>query len=416
MRRELAREWRFFARDRQAIAAVIAAAVLAMLAVALGLKDTAEQRASIAALQASTAADLEHTLADQPDPGIAAYYSFRLVFDPPGALAFAARGVRDELPWKHRIRLLALEGQIYENDPGNPELGQVGRFDYAFLVTVLAPLLVILLLHDIVAGERRQNRFDLLTVTAGSIGRWLRWRTGVRLTALALALVTPFVVAAVAASAPATKTASLALATLLYVVAWGLVVVWVARRVGSAATTAATLLAIWTVLVLVIPLSAAGVAEQRISVPQGGEILLLQREVVNRAWDLPKADTMKVFAESNPEWAGHEPAEEGFDWGWYYAFQHVGDESVAALSTALRQGVRERDEFMGKAALLSPPLLVDRLFARAAETDIAAFQRYEACVREFHTDLRLAHYPMIYGVQDYDVERLLEIENTRACL
>ena len=34
---------------------------------------------------------------------------------------------------KHRIRALALEGQIYERDTGNPVLALTGRFDFAFL-------------------------------------------------------------------------------------------------------------------------------------------------------------------------------------------------------------------------------------------------------------------------------------------
>ena len=67
---------------------------------------------------------------------------------PPSALAFAARGVRDDLPWKHRIRMLALEGQIYETDAGNPELSRIGKLDFAFVAAFLLPLLLILLLHD----------------------------------------------------------------------------------------------------------------------------------------------------------------------------------------------------------------------------------------------------------------------------
>lgn len=38
-------------------------------------------------------------------------------------------GQRDVQPWKHRIRLLALESQIYERDVGNPSIALVGRFD-----------------------------------------------------------------------------------------------------------------------------------------------------------------------------------------------------------------------------------------------------------------------------------------------
>ena len=415
MRRELAREGWFFLRDRQAMATVIAAALLATLAVGLGLKDIALQNEEIASLRTSTLADLKNTLSDQPDPGSAAYYGFRLVYDPPGELAFAARGVRDQLPWKHRLRILALEGQIYENDTGNPELGQIGRIDFAFLISVLAPLFVILMLHDVVDSERRQNRLDLLAATAADAGRLVRWRAVVRTVALAVALLLPFVVAAFWSGANPIDVLSLSALGFLYLAGWAAVVTWTAGRLGSAATSAAVLLGLWTTLVLVVPLTAGAIAERSIAVPQGGEILLQQRETVNRAWDLPEEVTMEAFVATHPEWADYTATGDGFDWKWYYAFQQVGDQSVAEMSAALRDGVRKRDEFMQKVSYLSPPLLVDRVFARVAGTDIAAFQRYDACVRDFHADLRKAHYPMLFGAEAFDLAALLALENTREC-
>ena len=124
---------------------------------------------------------------------------------------------------------------------------------------------------------------------------------------------------------------------------------------------------------------------------------------------------MDAFVDSHPEWAEHAAVGDGFDWKWYYAFQQLGDESVAGLSTALREGVRKRDDVMRKVAWISPPLLVDRVFARAARTDIAAFQRYDACARDFHEELRRAHYPMLFGAASYDLEVLNSFEAVRDC-
>lgn len=416
MQREVARELWFFLRDRQAVATVVAGALLAVLAIGMGLRDVMLQQEEIRALRSSTLADLEATLPAQPDPGSASYYGFRLVYAPPSELAFAARGVRDDLPWKHRIRLLALEGQIYENDAGNPELGQAGRIDFAFLISVFAPLLVILMLHDLVGSERRANRYDLLATTAGSAKSLVRLRATVRLLALAIALLLPFLIAAIWSGANVADINKLALATLIYILSWGAAVVWIARRVESSATGATILLGLWLTLVLVVPLSAGAIAERSIGIPQGGEILLQQREIVNRAWDLPEEETMKAFVASHPEWSDHATLGEGFDWKWYYAFQQLGDESVADLSTAFRTGVRQRDDVMRRASWIAPPLLVDRLFTRLARTDIEAFQRYESCARKFHEDLRQAHYPMLFGTEPFDPRVLLSYEAARECV
>ena len=415
MRSSLAREWWFLRRDRQAVATIVAAFFLAAVAVGMGLRDVALQEEEITALNESTRTDLQVTLADQPDAGSAAYYAFRLAYDPPSELAFAAKGVRDDLPWKHRVRILALEGQIYETDAANPELGQVGRFDYAFLISVLAPLLVILLMHDVIDGERRGNRLDLLEATAGNAGALFSLRSVLRTAVLGAALLVPFVVAAAWSGGALIDIVLLAAVTLGYLLFWTAVSLWVARRLHAGATTAAALLGVWALTVLAIPLTAAALAERWVDVPEGGEILLAQRETVNRAWDLPKSATMDAFVASHPEWEDFADIPTPFEWQWYYAFQQIGDESVADISAALRDGVRQRDRVMQRASLISPPLFVDRFFTRRARTDIRAFQAYDACVRDFHESLRKAHYPMLFGVETYDAKALLELESSRNC-
>ncbi|MEL7312754.1 MAG: DUF3526 domain-containing protein [Pseudomonadota bacterium] len=415
MLHDLKREWWFFCRDRQAVATIVTAAILAVGVVWLGLADVAAQRDEIAFLSATTQSELETALAHQGDAGSAAYYGFRMALAPPNELTFAARGVREELPWKHRLRILALEGQIYESDAGNPELEQTGRIDFAFLISVLAPLLVILLLHDVVDGERRHKRLDLLTATAGVASSWASRRVLIRTAMLSLALVLPLMFAALLTGAAPDDVIQLSLISAAYVTAWGYVVLFVAHRIESAATVATTLLCIWVTLTLLIPLGGATYAERQYPVPEGGQILLQQRETVNDAWDLPHTQTMNAFAASHPEWQAHTKLDDGFDWKWYYAFQQLGDESVADLSRELRDGVRARDQVMAKVAWLSPPLFVERRFSRLARTDITAFQNYESCARDYHAYLRHAQYPMLFGVEQFDLDKLLALESVRYC-
>jgi len=137
-----------------------------------------------------------------------------------------------------------------------------------------------------------------------------------------------------------------------------------------------------------VPVGGKLLVEQTITVPNGGEILLHQRETVNGAWDLPKEATMQPFFETHPQWVSSPKVSRPFEWKWYYAFQQVGDQSVEALSNQLRTGIAQRDEAMKLVALASPPLLTKRLLSRAADTNIHAFQRYDRCVRDFHLMLR----------------------------
>lgn len=54
--------------------------------------------------------------------------------------------------------MLVLEGQIHEANRRNANFGLIGRFDLAFLAATVAPLLLILPLHDLRSGERVAGR------------------------------------------------------------------------------------------------------------------------------------------------------------------------------------------------------------------------------------------------------------------
>ena len=145
----LLRETRFLLRDRGAVLWIALALLLSAAATGFGIAEVRDQRATIAMLLEEDARERKSALAGQEDWGGAAYAAFHLTYAPPSDLAFAALGQRDTAPWLHRVRILALEGQIHEADTRNADFGLIGRFDFAFMAATLAPLLLILLLHDL---------------------------------------------------------------------------------------------------------------------------------------------------------------------------------------------------------------------------------------------------------------------------
>ena len=161
----LRREAKLMRRDRAVITWVLVVFVLAVYAVWAGMAEVKLQRESIAWLQEQDSIARDQALQKQSDYGGVAYYSFHLTYDAPSYLAFAAMGLRDETAWKHRIRMLALEGQIYERDAGNPVFALVGRLDFAFLMAVIWPLVLIMLMHDLKSSERIAGRYNLLVST-----------------------------------------------------------------------------------------------------------------------------------------------------------------------------------------------------------------------------------------------------------
>ncbi|MEM9501386.1 MAG: DUF3526 domain-containing protein [Pseudomonadota bacterium] len=405
----LSRELSFLAKDRGALFWLALAFVLSAVAVSFGIGEVREQRATIATLIEEDAADRANALESHEDWGSAGYYAFHLTYAPPSDFAFAAMGQRDSTPWKHRVRMLALEGQIHEADTRNADFGLVGRFDFAFLAASIAPLLLILLLYDLRASERIARRHDLLVATAGSsLQLWLP-RALVRVTALALLLLIPLWGAALLERTSASVIVQASAIVVSALLVWWLIVELASRIDASPSVLLTSLIGVWLALAIVVPAISKAVIEANNPVPDGGEILLLQRETVNDAWDLPKEATMEPFIEEHPEWSEYATIEEGFEWKWYYAFQQVGDQKAAPLVQQYREARLSRDAQAGIAALLSPTSLVERAFERLAGTDAGSMIAYEDQVRDFHAKLKAFHYPLMFPDEDYDPSLLLKL-------
>lgn len=398
----LMRETGFLLRDRAALVWLALALVLSVAAVGFGIAEVREQRATLATLLEGDAADRANAIAGQSDWGGAAYNAFHLTYAPPSAFAFAAMGQRDASPWVHRVRMLALEGQIHEADTRNADFGLVGRFDFAFLAASVAPLLLILLLYDLRSGERVAGRHDLLLATAGAGRRvWLP-RAAVRLGGLALALLVPFWAGAAIEGAPLASVLQASALVLLALLMWAAITEIAGRAASSPATILTALVGVWLALALLLPALARAAIDARHPVPDGGEILLLQRESVNRAWDIPKPATMQPFVARHPEWADYAAVNRPFEWKWFYAFQQVGDQAAEPLAAQYRAARLAREAAAGRAAFFSPASLIEREFQRLARTDARAMIAYEDRVRAYHAQLRAFYYPLLFRDVPYD--------------
>jgi ABC-2 type transport system permease protein len=408
-------ELRFALRERAVMATLIFAVFVSTWAVYTGHIEVEALEAERASLITAAEEDARYVISQQADAGSAAYYVFHLTHQPLAPVAFAALGTRGDLPWQHRIRMLALEGQIYEADTGNPELSRLGRLDFAFFAAMLLPLLVILLLYDLDARERREGRLELLQATSAGNGTVLHLRASARVLWLLAACLLPFIVTALWVGAPMGRSLAMMGVVTGQVAFWLLICRWLTPRCKEAPTAATLLLACWLVAAMVIPALGKTVTELAAPVPAGGELLLKQREKVNDAWDLPKVATMAPFAASHPQWADGVQVTQPFEWKWYYAFQQMGDEFVRPESEALRAGLVRRERLMAFTALLSPPLATQRWLTHFAGTDRAHHQQYMACVRAFHGTLRDFYYPMLFGSTPYSDAAMAALPSYEPC-
>lgn len=392
-------EARLLLRQRLAVIALGLLAVLTVAALVAGMAEIYRQRAAIAAIPAAQAEDIGAIAAwvdKEKDAGSAAYYSFHPTWDTPSPLAFAALGMRDVAPYILRVRALGLEAQIYDGDTFNPELALPGRFDFAFVLVFLAPLFVIALCHDVISGEREAGRWHTLTALPnGGAALWRR-RTCFRLALLWAVIGIPFAVAAAISGAEVATILAILLLILAYLLFWAGFGVLIGRLRWSSVANAASLAALWLVLVLVLPTLGHVAINQAVPLEQGAEIAFAQREAVNHAWDIPREETMRRFYAIHPEWADSAPLGTAFHYKWYFAFHQVGDESVSNKVRAYRQGLESRDRIARGLGWVLPSIGVQTLLTRMARTDLAAQLAHRDQIRVYHRRLREFYYDYLF--------------------
>lgn len=402
-------EWTLLLRSKVAVAGLALLAALTVASLISGVQRIDSQReaiARIAGLQAEDMAALVAKNGASQDAGTAAYYSFHPTWNPPSPLAFAAVGMRDVAPFVLRVRALGLEAQIHDGDAFNPELALAGRFDFAFLLTFLAPLFVIVLFHDLRSAERESGRERTLASLPGSLTRLYGRRAVVKGLALSLCLGVPFAVVAVQQGVPALQIVGVLALMVAYLAFWVAVAVavLVAWRSWASSTNAATLAAVWVTVALVLPALSNVAIEQSIPVEQGAEIARAQREAVNGAWDIPREDTMKRFYAKYPEWSDSAPLGTAFHYKWYLAFHQNGDDSVAPMSAAYREGIEERTKAANSLGWVLPPVGLQAALTRMADTDMQAHLAYQDRIRAYHGELRRFYYGFLFGDKPFPEE------------
>lgn len=391
----LLREWRLLAGAARIGLAVLA--LLAGVAVALGVADVARTRADIARVVALEARETQAIIGfAKGDAGEFGYYRHHPVARAPGDLAFIAPARGDAVPAVLRIRILALEGQINDNEAANPELLLAGRFDFAFVTLYLAPLLLIALLHDLWSGEREAGRLAALQSLPQARQRLWSPRVAVRLGGVAVALLLPLAIGGAVEGAALPRlllVAALVLASLLF---WTLLALLVARTPAASSTQAAVLAGLWFTVTLVVPAAGHLAINAAVPLPDAAAIARENREEVHAGWDRPRADTMARFIALYPAYRDQAAMGTGFHWKWYFAFQHLGDQAVAADSAAREAGIARREALAQQLGWLLPPIKVAQALQGLAGSDVAADLAFRARVRAAHRALREYHYPFLF--------------------
>jgi len=108
---------------------------------------------------------------------------------------------------------------------------------------------------------------------------------------------------------------------------------------------------------------------------------------------------MQRFLALYPEYQNTAPLPEGFHWKWYFAFHHLGDESVADQVARYRAGLLTRQSLTERLGWILPGVGIQTIAHRIAATDLNAQLAYQDQIVDFHRQIREFYYPYLFNEQ-----------------
>ncbi len=395
-------EWRLLAGDRTPwLLALFFGAVLCYGAWN-GLSWARFQRETIASVtqeettrlerlsaQLQRRADGDTTVTVPPVGALGAAAAVRYAVMPPGPLASMTVGSSDLFPYYAKVSLRSKQTFIVNDEIENPHNLLAGRFDLAFAMVFVYPLLILALTYNLVSAEREQGTMALLLSQPVVPRNVLLLKLAVRATLVLglTVLCTTVVVAAtgVALTAPGAL-ARLAL-WLGVVLAYG--AFWIAAAVAvnamgrSSATNALALLGVWLAVVVIVPSLVAVVVTTRYPAPSRVALTTELRHVSDQA--AAQGDTaVSQFLADHPEMAQLGAPSSRNAWGRTIALQERAEDAMRPRYAAFNAALFAQREAADRLRVLSPAILVQDALHDVAGRSVDRYRHYDAQVDTFH--------------------------------
>lgn len=407
----LAFEWRLLRRERLLWVAVVFLVGLAGYATLSGERFAANQRATIAELEAEQTQRLDSLgnllsrlqagdsvrvspFSDPRSPavvgrGLGAPYTIL----PPSDLAALAVGQRDVQPFWAQMSTRTKQTFFVNDEIENPAVLVAGRLDLAFVILVVYPLIILALTFDAVAGERERGTLALVLAQPVDPRRILTAKLAARaLLALLLTLVLT-VGAAIATGLPLGSADALQRLALwctvivVYGAFWFAASLAVNARRMSAAASAVSLLAVWLGVVVVLPAIAAVLVTVTQPAPSRLALTTRLREATDAA-AAKREDAMTSFLADHPAYiadaSGGAPDPNVISMALQDAAERQMAPEYAAFDSALDAQRRTAESFR----FLSPALVTQAALLDLAGSGESRFRNYERQFDAYHAQWR----------------------------
>ena len=408
-------DWRLLARSRIGPAAFALTLLLAALAAWNGARFQAQWRDQASAALADAAGRRAQLAADIAGGDAWAALPFSAegaIVLLPAPLADIASGRADLDPRAASASTFRKQHELFRHyEIDSPLALALGRFDLAFVVQTLLPLLVIALGYGLFAEERERGLDRVLAVQGVPPRRLL----AARLLARSLLLLVPLLAVLLALQAVAAQDAQLPQRTLRF--AWALALIagylafwWaLAACIGTwrlrEGQTLLALLAAWALLVLALP-SLAGLLSRELHPPPSRFELIAAARAQEIAGIRRGAALLGDYAHDHPDLDPEAGADLPAWAGNLFLTSRLVDDAVAPVVRRFDAALHAQQASVGRWQFATPALMLQRGLVAAAGTDERRRGAFAAQARAYLVEFRERTGRMMLGGERLDARRL----------
>lgn len=393
-------EWLNFKSERSMMLFALLIFSAGLYGIFSGAGQISDQRNKLSELDGiyqENIAEMKKKYPSDADAGDIGYYHSAFAKNVPDNWAKLSIGQRDIAPSYLKLRLLAVQNQLYASDNTNPYKLSVGSFDLAFVLVFLLPLFIVSISFNVFSSEREQGTLGLILSFPVSLLTFLLAKFTFRFLLVSVIIIllslTGWIWAGVQLDIRAVYWL---LAIFLYAIFWLSVSFCIVALKRNSAFNAVALLGIWLLIVIVFPVLIKTYSEIAVPIDEGLTLTLEQREEVHSGWDKPREQTMTRFFARYPQFKDTASVEGAFKWKWYFAFQELGDASVESLFGVYMDKLRDRSALAASLSAVSPAAKLQQTLNGIAGTSFSSQQDFLLSSKAYHERLKEFYYPFLY--------------------
>jgi ABC-2 type transport system permease protein len=416
-------EWRSLSADRTLWAVVALSALSIGYAVYNGVTWVRAQEASVrtiaeererkfARARAEVVRYEQRLAANSPDsprpstPKEARIYTIANSYDaalPPTPLAALSIGQGDLYPpytnismWNSRMDLFT------EIENENPLNLLNGRFDLAFFIVYLYPLLIIALSYNLISQERENGTLHMLLAQPVGLRTFVAGKILLRLSLL-LALTTGLSLLGVFLSGVNLSAGGVGARVLLWIGAvalyglfWFVLAVAVNAFSRSSATNATALVGLWLLFVLVVPSLINLTVTTMHPVPSRVELINATRRAANDA-QAKGGQVLAAYYEDHPHLATGDQEKNLKDREFiYWAVYNEVAKRAEPLLARFDEQLAKQQRLVNIYRFLSPAIITQDALNETAGTGAARYTHYRRSVERFHDEWKGYFVPKMF--------------------